>query len=80
MTTSESVAPATTAVLPVEQYMAGLARKRMAAGVLFRDMAGRVLLVEPSYKPNFEIPETRKFTNSEGGPVRTSGCSVAVAW
>ena len=48
--------PAATAVLPVEQYVAGLARKRMAAGVLFRDQAGRVLLVEPSYKPNWEIP------------------------
>lgn len=43
-------------VLPVEQYVAGLSRKRMAAGVLFRDMLGRVLLVEPSYKPNWEIP------------------------
>ncbi len=28
----------------------------MAAGVLFRDVRGRVLLVEPSYKPNWEIP------------------------
>ncbi|GAB3890126.1 NUDIX hydrolase [Kibdelosporangium lantanae] len=28
----------------------------MAAGVLFRDARGRVLLVEPSYKPNWEIP------------------------
>ncbi len=28
----------------------------MAAGVLFRDGRGRVLLVEPSYKPNWEIP------------------------
>lgn len=28
----------------------------MAAGVLFRDSQGRVLLVEPSYKPNWEIP------------------------
>lgn len=45
-----------TAVLPVEQYVAGLARKRMAAGVLFRDGGDRVLLVEPSYKPNWEIP------------------------
>ena len=42
--------------LPVEQYVAGLARKRMAAGVLFRDAIGRVLLLEPSYKPNWEIP------------------------
>lgn len=36
--------------------MASLARKRMAAGALFRDEAGRVLLVEPTYKPNWEIP------------------------
>lgn len=43
-------------VLPVEQYVANLNRKRMAAGVLFRDVLGRVLLVEPSYKPNWEIP------------------------
>jgi 8-oxo-dGTP pyrophosphatase MutT (NUDIX family) len=28
----------------------------MAAGILFRDSRGRVLLVEPSYKPNWEIP------------------------
>src|SRR5438132_604987 len=28
----------------------------MAAGVLFRDTANRILLVEPSYKPNWEIP------------------------
>jgi ADP-ribose pyrophosphatase YjhB (NUDIX family) len=41
---------------PVEQYVADLARKAMAAGVLFRDRADRILLVEPSYKPNWEIP------------------------
>lgn len=40
----------------MEQYVAGLSRKRMATGVLFRDVHGRVLLVEPSYKPNWEIP------------------------
>jgi 8-oxo-dGTP pyrophosphatase MutT (NUDIX family) len=28
----------------------------MAAGVLFRDVGGRVLVVEPSYKPDWEIP------------------------
>ncbi|HEY0637090.1 MAG TPA: NUDIX hydrolase [Pseudonocardiaceae bacterium] len=28
----------------------------MAAGVVFRDRRGRVLLVEPSYKPNWELP------------------------
>jgi ADP-ribose pyrophosphatase YjhB (NUDIX family) len=56
VTASESAASAATAVLPAEQYVAGLARKRMAAGVLFRDSTGRVLLVEPSYKSNWEIP------------------------
>lgn len=51
-----NVAPRSAEVLPVEEYVAGLARKRMAAGVLFRDRDDRVLLVEPSYKPNWEIP------------------------
>jgi 8-oxo-dGTP diphosphatase len=32
------------------------ARPRMAAGVLFLDPAGRVLLVTPGYKPGLEIP------------------------
>ena len=56
VTTSDSAVPATAGVLPVDQYVAALARKRMAAGVLFRDKAGRVLLLEPSYKPSWEIP------------------------
>ncbi|MGQ0718061.1 MAG: NUDIX domain-containing protein [Pseudonocardiales bacterium] len=43
-------------MMPVEQYVAGLHRKIMAAGVLFRDTTGRVLLVEPSYKPDWGIP------------------------
>ncbi|WP_280393541.1 NUDIX hydrolase [Nocardia brasiliensis] len=43
-------------MLPVEQYVATLNRKRMAAGVLFRDKRNRVLLLEPSYKKNWEIP------------------------
>ncbi len=33
-----------------------MARARAAAGVLFVDDAGRVLLVRPSYKPGWEIP------------------------
>lgn len=37
-------------------YTATLPRKRMGAGVLFFDAAGRVLLVEPTYKPYWEIP------------------------
>ncbi|MGH8966176.1 MAG: NUDIX domain-containing protein, partial [Actinomycetes bacterium] len=56
MSASKSTTSTTSRVLPVEQYVAGLSRKRMATGVLFRDVHGRVLLVEPSYKPNWEIP------------------------
>ncbi|MEV6775158.1 NUDIX hydrolase [Streptomyces syringium] len=33
-----------------------MARPRMAAGALFFDEQGRVLLVRPSYKPKWEIP------------------------
>ncbi|MCW2930382.1 MAG: ADP-ribose pyrophosphatase, partial [Actinomycetia bacterium] len=43
-------------VLPPSQYVASLARKRMAASALFRDEAGRVLLVEPTYKPVWDLP------------------------
>jgi 8-oxo-dGTP diphosphatase len=39
-----------------EGYAATLPRKRMAAGVLLRDGAGRVLLVEPTYKDHWELP------------------------
>ncbi|GAA4485191.1 NUDIX hydrolase [Actinoallomurus oryzae] len=42
--------------MPPDQYVASLARKRMAAGSLFRDAAGRVLLVEPTYKPTWDLP------------------------
>jgi 8-oxo-dGTP diphosphatase len=40
----------------VSDYTATLARKRMAASVLFFDGAGRVLVVEPTYKPYWELP------------------------
>jgi 8-oxo-dGTP diphosphatase len=36
--------------------MPPIATPRMAAGVLFRDQRGRVLLVKPSYKAGWEIP------------------------
>ncbi|AGL16663.1 NUDIX hydrolase [Actinoplanes sp. N902-109] len=39
-----------------EDFTATLPRKRMAAGALLTDEQGRVLLVEPTYKPSFEIP------------------------
>ncbi|WP_030221489.1 NUDIX domain-containing protein [Streptomyces bikiniensis] len=38
------------------EYDRQLARKRVAAGVLFFDDAGRVLLVDPVYKEPWEIP------------------------
>ena len=37
-------------------YTATLPRKRMGAAALLTDAAGRVLLVEPDYKPYWEIP------------------------
>ncbi len=33
-----------------------LPRKRMGAGALLRDADGRVLLVDPTYKPQWELP------------------------
>jgi 8-oxo-dGTP pyrophosphatase MutT (NUDIX family) len=43
-------------LLPYDEYVAQLPMKRMSAGMLIRDDSGRVLLVEPSYKPSWEIP------------------------
>lgn len=43
-------------LLPFDEYVAQLPRKRMAAGALLRDEEGRILLVEPSYKPTWDIP------------------------
>lgn len=42
--------------LPDDVYYAGLPRKAMSAGALFRDRAQRILLVEPTYKAVWEIP------------------------
>ncbi|WP_433089069.1 NUDIX domain-containing protein [Dactylosporangium sp. CA-052675] len=39
-----------------QDYTATLPRKRMGSGVLLRDPAGRVLLVEPTYKDSWELP------------------------
>lgn len=43
-------------VLPPDQYVASLARKRMAATAFFRDEDGRVLVVDPVYKPVWDLP------------------------
>lgn len=37
-------------------YQRSLPKKRMSAGALFFDEAGRLLIVEPAYKSNWEIP------------------------
>ncbi|MGW4668613.1 NUDIX domain-containing protein [Streptosporangium sandarakinum] len=42
--------------VPLDPYAATLARKWMAATVVLRDAAGQVLLVDPTYKPLFELP------------------------
>jgi DNA-binding transcriptional MerR regulator/ADP-ribose pyrophosphatase YjhB (NUDIX family) len=38
------------------QYLGGLPKKRIAAGALFADHRGRTLLVEPTYKPYWQLP------------------------
>jgi 8-oxo-dGTP pyrophosphatase MutT (NUDIX family) len=38
------------------EFQRSLPTKRMGAGLLVRDGTDRVLLVEPTYKPNWEIP------------------------
>jgi 8-oxo-dGTP pyrophosphatase MutT (NUDIX family) len=43
-------------LLPFDEYVRSLNRKRMSAGVLFRDESDRVLFVEPSYKSHWDIP------------------------
>ena len=42
--------------MPPDIYIASLARKRMAAGALCRDRAGRVLLVDPVYRDTWDLP------------------------
>lgn len=41
---------------PEANHVSNLDRKQVAAGVLFRASGSRVLLVEPAYKPTWEIP------------------------
>ena len=48
--------PGKPGVMPPDVYVASLARKRMAAGALCRDRAGRVLLVDPVYRETWDLP------------------------
>jgi 8-oxo-dGTP diphosphatase len=79
-------------VLPPDQYVASLARKRMAAGALFRDAGGRVLLVDPVYKDTWDLPggaveaeesphaACRREVTEELGLDRPPGRMLAVDW
>lgn len=40
----------------IAAFYASLPTKRVAAGALFFDAAGRILLVRPTYKPHWEFP------------------------
>ncbi|MFE7011056.1 NUDIX domain-containing protein [Streptomyces sp. NPDC057651] len=42
--------------MAVNEHEAKMAHPRMAAGALFFDAAGRILMVEPTYKDYWEIP------------------------
>ncbi|MFD9890721.1 NUDIX domain-containing protein [Amycolatopsis sp. NPDC059027] len=61
-------------LLPFDEYVRSLNRKRMSAGVLYYDDADRVLLVEPSYKPHWDIPGGA--CEAEESPWRTAAREV----
>jgi 8-oxo-dGTP diphosphatase len=79
-------------VLPLDQYIASLARKRMAATAFLRDEQGRVLLVNPSYKEMWDLPggaveadesphaACRREVAEELGLDRPPGPILAVDW
>jgi 8-oxo-dGTP pyrophosphatase MutT (NUDIX family) len=79
-------------VLPPDQYVASLARKRMGATAFFRDGAGRVLIVNPVYKDPWELPggaveadesphaACRREVAEELGLDRPPGRVLAVDW
>jgi 8-oxo-dGTP diphosphatase len=78
--------------LPPDEYVASLARKRMAAGALFRDEEGRVLLVDPVYRNTWDLPggaveaeespqaACRREVAEELGLDRPAGRVLAVDW
>jgi 8-oxo-dGTP pyrophosphatase MutT (NUDIX family) len=79
-------------VLPADQYVASLARKRMASTAFFRDEEGRVLIVNPVYKEPWELPggaaeadespnaACRREVAEELGLDRPPGRVLAVDW
>lgn len=79
-------------LLPPDQYVASLARKRMAVAAFFRDGEGRVLVVNPVYKPVWDLPggaveadesphaACRREVAEELGLDRPPGRVLAVDW
>ncbi len=43
-------------MMPADDYVQSLPRKRMAAGALFVDSANRILLVDPVYRDTWDLP------------------------
>jgi 8-oxo-dGTP diphosphatase len=78
--------------MPTDVYVASLARKRMAAGALCRDGAGKVLLVDPVYRDTWDLPggaveaeesphaACRREVTEELGLDRPVGRVLAVDW
>jgi 8-oxo-dGTP pyrophosphatase MutT (NUDIX family) len=78
--------------MPPDVYVASLARKRMAAGALCRDGAGKVLLVDPVYRDTWDLPggaveaeesphaACRREVTEELGLDRPVGRVLAVDW
>lgn len=75
-----------------DDYVQSLPRKRMAAGALFADEAGRVLLVDPVYRETWDLPggaveaeespyaACRREVAEELGLDRPPGRVLAVDW
>ncbi|MGH3409162.1 MAG: NUDIX domain-containing protein [Streptosporangiaceae bacterium] len=90
--TARPVNPRVSGFLPPDEYVASLARKRMAAGALFRDEDGRVLLVDPVYRDTWDLPggaveaeesphaACRREVAEELGLDRPPGRVLAVDW
>ena len=78
--------------MPPDVYVASLARKRMAAGALYRDGSGKVLLVDPVYRDTWDLPggaveaeesphaACRREVAEELGLDRPAGRVLAVDW
>lgn len=79
-------------MLPPAQYVASLARKRIAVTAFFRDGEERVLIVNPVYKPAWDLPGSaveadesphaacRREAAEELGLDRPPGRVLAVDW